>query len=78
MTEEFSITIEIENMLIGDLELLDKADTGDLSTTELVDFLDRVVEEDVRLIPLVQLPNIVNKLGEAVQSATNPEAPEGN
>ena len=78
---EIEVTILIENMTIGDLELLDKAGRNELPTPELLDFLDRIVAEDVRKLPITALPKITRALGDAVAGSSNPaagEGPEGN
>jgi len=72
------ITIDIEKMTIGDLELLDKAARSELPANELIDFLDRIVQEDVRDLSITALPDITDALQEAVAQATNPETTEGN
>ena len=81
MTEQIKtleITIDIDQMTIGDLELLERAGQSELKMTELIDFLDRVVEEDVRTLPITELGNIVKALNAAVGEASNPETAEGN
>lgn len=80
MTEqtELTITIDIEQMTIGDLELLERAGKNELKMTELIDFLDRVVLEDVRLLPITELGTVVQALNAAVGEASNPETAEGN
>lgn len=81
MSDTIQVTVVIENMTIGDLELLDKAGRNELPTAELIEFLDRIVEEDVRTLPITALPVITQALGDAVAGASNPsvgEGPEGN
>lgn len=73
-----SITIDIEKMTIGDLELLDRAGRSDLPASELVAFLDRVTLDDVRLLPITMLPEIVKALTSAVDTLADPETAEGN
>jgi hypothetical protein len=78
MADDLNITVNVENMLIGDLELLEKAAEGDLTAGSLIEFLDRIIEEDVRSIPLSRMGEINAKIEEAVEAASNPETPEGN
>ncbi len=80
MTEsnKITVTVEIENMTIGDLELLDQAGRNELPASDLVAFLDRIVVEDARSLPITTLPQIVQALQEAVEQSTNPGTAEGN
>ena len=54
------ITVNMEKMTIGDLELLDQSDQ--MSGKELIEFLDRIVEGDVRALPITALPQIVDAI----------------
>jgi hypothetical protein len=72
------VQIDLEHLLIGDLEFLERAGNKDLPPSELVDFLDRVVVGGVRHLPLGRLVSIVEALGEAVSEAANPVKPGDN
>ena len=54
------IVVNMEKMTIGDLELLDQSDQ--MSGKELIEFLDRIVEGDVRALPITALPQIVDAI----------------
>ncbi len=76
--ETTKLTIRMDKMLIGDLELLDNAGRGELPAKDLVDFLDRIVEENVRTLPITMLPEITMAIQEEVARSANPETSEGN
>lgn len=54
------IVVNMEKMTISDLELLDQSDQ--MSGKELIEFLDRIVEGDVRALPITALPQIVDAI----------------
>lgn len=60
------IKVTLENLTIGDLEVLDRASRNELSPGELVDFLDRVVVGGARALPLSALGDIVQALTTAL------------
>ena len=60
------ITISLNNLTFGDLEKLDKAARNELTPAELIELLDRVVEGDVRVLPLTTMPDIIAALSEAM------------
>lgn len=76
--KQISVTVDIEKMTIGDLELMEKATGNELSATEMVSFLDRIVEEDVRAMPITALNDIIVALNKAIAASAEPETPEGN
>jgi len=67
------IEVNLDNLTIGDLETLERAGQGDLPMSELIDLLDRVVEGDVRGLPLPSMGEIVQRLNDAVEEMSNPE-----
>jgi len=67
------IEVNLDNLTIGDLETLDRAADGELPMAELVDLLDRVVDGDVRALPLTAMGDIVTQMNEAVDDMANPE-----
>jgi len=67
------ISVDIERMTIGDLELLDRAGRNELPVPELIDFLDRIVVEDVRALPFTALTQITDELRKAVEAMANPQ-----
>ena len=78
VTDEVQVTIDISKMKIRDLKLLGRAGRGELPEDELLDFLDRVVVEDVEDMPITALPIITAALSDAVGGASDPETDEGN
>jgi len=78
VTDEVQVTIDISKMKIRDLKLLGRAGRGELPEDELLDFLNRVVVEDVEDMPITALPIITAALSEAVGGASDPETDEGN
>lgn len=72
------VSIDIDKMTIGDLELLERAGRNELDVSDLIDFLDRVTAEDVRSLPIVALGQIVQQLNDEVSIAANPQTDEGN
>ena len=69
------IIVNSDNLLVGDLRILERAQSGDIEADELIAFLDRVIEGDVEQIPLIPA---IQALNEMVSGASNPESPEGN
>lgn len=76
--DPIQITIDIEKMKIRDLKLLGRAGRGELPEDELLDFLNRIVEEDIEDMPITALPKITAALSEAVGEAGDPETESGN
>ncbi len=66
------IKIDLDNLLIGDLETLDRAGKNDLPMTELVGFLEKVVVDGVRHLPMSRLGIIIEALTAAIGEASNP------
>lgn len=66
------VEIDLDGLLIGDLELLDKAKDGDLPAKEMVGFLDRIVKGGVRHLPMRYLGVIIEQLGDAISESVNP------
>ena len=67
------IQVSLDNLLIGDLETLEQAGQSNLGTTDMLDFLDRVVVGgNVRLLPMSQLSNIMTALTKAIGTAADP------
>ncbi len=66
------IKIDLDNLLIGDLETLDRAGKNDLPMTELVGFLEKVVVGGVRHLPMSRLGTIIEALTGAIGEASNP------
>jgi len=76
--DEKRITVLIDRMTIGDLELMDRAARNELPASELVEFLDRITEDDVRSLPITKLRDITQELQRAVEEASNPGEAEKN
>lgn len=69
------IKVTLENLTIGDLEVLERASRNELRPGELLDFLDRVVIGGVRSLPLSTLGDVVQALAAALAGLT---AQKGN
>lgn len=67
------IKVDLDNLTIGDLETLERAQDGKLPITELIDLLDRIVDGDVRGLPFSAMHEIVERMNEAVAEMANPE-----
>lgn len=76
--KEPSLVVDMDQLLISDLETLDRASAKKLPTSELIKFLDRIVVGGVRHLPLRRLGDIIEALGEAVTEAANPTSAAGN
>jgi hypothetical protein len=72
VSEVVEIEIDLDGLLIGDLEVLDRAKDGNLPMNEMITFLDRVVTGGVRKLPMRYLSVIIDRLGEAIAESTNP------
>lgn len=70
---ELNIIVNIDNLTMGDLEVLDKAQRKETNVTDMLDLLDRVVEGGVRHLPLSAMQTIVDRIQEEVQRTTNPQ-----
>lgn len=66
------VVIDLDGLLIGDLEVLDRAKDGNLPMKELVAFLDRVVVDGVKHLPMRYFSTIVDQLGDAIAESANP------
>lgn len=64
------IVIEMGNLTFGDLEVLESlsegAENGNFKASDMVGFLDRVVEGGVRDLPLTQMSEVVETLTAAM------------
>lgn len=69
---EEPLAVDMDLLLIGDLETLDRASSKKLPTSELIVFLDRIVVGGVRHLPLRRLGDIIEALGNAVTESANP------
>lgn len=66
------VVIDLDGLLIGDLEVLDRAKDGNLPMKELIAFLDRVVVDGVKHLPMRYFSTIIDQLGDAIAESTNP------
>jgi hypothetical protein len=66
------ITIDMGELTLGDLETLEKASRKELSTTELISFLDRVVVSGAKNLKLSDLPKITQALIAQTRKLSNP------
>lgn len=66
------IEIDLDGLLIGDLEVLDRAKDGNLPMKDLITFLDRVVVGGVKHLPMRYFSVIVDELGDAIAESANP------
>lgn len=66
------VQIDFDALTIGDLEILESARGGSISTKELLDLFDRVVVGGARSLPMRALPQVVEAIREAVDGAANP------
>ena len=73
--QTLSITVISDNLLVGDLRILERAQQGEIEADELIEFLDRVIDGDVEKLPLVPATQALN---EFVSGSANPESAEGN
>jgi hypothetical protein len=68
---ESAINVHLERLTIGDLEVLEKFSRRDTTATELIDFLERIVDEDVRSLPLTDMGAIIEAVNESVLGMKN-------
>lgn len=72
--KQVDITVSLDNLTLGDLEIIDKARTNQATMTEMLDVLDRaVVGGNVRKLPFKELNQLIAKLNEAVEQESNPQ-----
>lgn len=67
------VHVNLDNLTFGDLETLEKADTKELSASELNELLSRALDRDVRGMPLSLMRDILTALNEAIDGMANPE-----
>ena len=67
------VHVNLDNLTFGDLETLEKADTKELSASELNELLSRALDQDVRGMPLSLMRDILSALTEAIDGMANPE-----
>jgi hypothetical protein len=72
--KEIEIEIDLDELLIDDMEILDRAKDDNLPAGELLAFLDRIVVGGVknRKMPMRYLALIMKELGEAISESVNP------
>lgn len=70
--KDIEVVIDLDGLLIGDLELLDRAKDGNLPMMEIITFLDRIVIGEVKKLPIRYFSVIIDKLGDAIADSANP------
>lgn len=70
--EQQQIEVHLDRLTIGDLEVLERFSKQETSATELIDFLDRIIDGDVRSLPLAEMGNIIDAVQAGVGEAKNP------
>jgi hypothetical protein len=71
---QLGITINLDQMTIGDLELMDNLSSKDARPRDLVDFLARVVVgADVRKLPMKALWPILDAVNSEIMAAADPK-----
>ena len=62
------VTIDLNRLTIGDLEIIDRFRSGDARLMDIVDLLQRAAgdEVDIRSLPLTALPDLVDQLVDAI------------
>lgn len=67
------IEIDIDALTVADLEFVERLSNKKASTTELVDFLGRVVPgTNIKTIPLRAIPELANAVMSAIGGASDP------
>lgn len=73
-----SLTVDLDQLTIGDMELFDRIAVQKASNGEIVGLLNRVVVGGVNHLPYKQLPRVMEALKDALQAAGNPDSAQGN
>lgn len=75
MTDKLRVTVDMDALTIGDLELFEKWQGGGYKASELIAFLSRVAktETPIREMPMSSLKEILAAIQEAVGEAQNPK-----
>jgi len=71
--DTIKLTVDVDRLTLGDLELFDKFSEGNTKATELLDFLQRiVVGTDIRTLPLSRMQDVMTAVSAAITQVTNP------
>jgi hypothetical protein len=68
------ITVDLGNMLIGDIVLFGRLQRKEATQVDLVEFLTRVCGDDVLRVPIQDMAAIVDRISSAMSEAGNPKA----
>ena len=60
------VVVNLDNLTFGDLEVLDRWQTGGGSIKDMLDILDKAVEGGVRNLPLTAMKDITQAIQAAV------------
>lgn len=69
---DIKIDVHLERLTIGDLEVFDKFSRNETTLTEMIDFLQRVIDGDVRSMPMTSLASIMEAVTTGLSEAKNP------
>lgn len=72
VADTVEIKIDLDGLMIGDLEVLGRAEEGTLSPRDMVVFLNRVVVGGVGHVPMRHLRSVIEALGKAITESANP------
>ena len=72
-----AITVDLSGMTIGDLAMFDAMSKKELSMSEMVTFLDRLVVGGARHLPLARLREVMAAVQVAVVELGNPTDGQG-
>jgi len=72
--EQIKIVVNLDALTIGDLEEIDEAVRGDdVPIKRMIDILDRIVDGDIRALPLSSLRDIMAAVRDEMAEASNPK-----
>ena len=69
------IVIDLSGLKIRDLALFENAAAGAMSTSAIVELLDRVVVGGASDLPLTAFPEVIEAIKQAMEALKNPKAP---
>lgn len=67
-----AIVVHVDRLTIGDLEVLERFSNHNTTAAELIDFVQRLVDEDVRAMPMSSLGAVLDAVNQSIVEAKNP------
>ena len=76
--DKLVIELDIDQLTVGDLEEVNRLVNDEMTITEQIAFIDRVVVGDLKSLPMRALPDVVEKVVAALGNAFGGVSDQGN